>query len=275
MSPRLAPWTPTLWSGLSWLTETLPVPSQDSRQLRSCTGEFSVTPCLSSQESSSPDRSGGRPRTPELRLTVNGNSPCRRDCPEEQLPPLQPGDQVRVQDQYGNSPRQWSKTGVVVEVEGFNSYLISLDGSRQMTKRNRKFLRKISPHPDSYKHSESTEPPPVTVRPPPPPVTPPRTTRSAPAQPATSATPPPLPTPSLPDNTPTVPPLIIRRSGDEYSVVPGPLHQVAPLQTPQYNSWMPWPLSTLPPTTPAGPAHYVIPAPWPWSPAYQHQATRL
>ena len=90
-------------------------------------------------------------------------------------------DQVQVQDQHSNSPRQWSKTGVVVEAGGFDSYLISLDGSRQLTKRSGKFLRKFSPRPDTYKHSESAEPTPVTVRPPPPPVTPPRTPRSAPA----------------------------------------------------------------------------------------------
>ena len=150
-----------------------------------------------------------------------------------------------------------------------------LYGSCQLTKRNRKFLRKISPHPDSYKHSELAQPKPVTVWPPPPPVTPPCTPQSAPAQPLAPATSPPDPTPSVPDNTPTVPPLVLRRSGDEYRVVPGPLHQVSPLQAPQYNPWLPWPLSPLPPPTPAGPAHYVIPAPWPWSPTYQHQATRL
>ena len=190
-----------------------------------------------------------------------------------QLPPLQPGDQVQVQDQHGNSSRQWSKTGVVIEAEGFDSYLISLDGSRQLTKRNRKFLRKISPHPDSYKDSESAQPTPVTVRPPPPPVTPPRTPRSVPAQPPAPATPPPVQTPPVTASPPIVPPLIIRRSGDEYRVVPGPIQQVSPLQTPQSSPWLPWPLSPLPPTTPAVPAHYVIPAPWPWSPTYQHQAT--
>ena len=34
-------------------------------------------------------------------------------------------------------------------------------------------LRMISPHQNSFKHSESAQPTPVTVRPPPPPVTPP------------------------------------------------------------------------------------------------------
>ena len=34
-------------------------------------------------------------------------------------------------------------------------------------------LRMIYPHPNSFKHSESAQPTPVTVRPPPPPVTPP------------------------------------------------------------------------------------------------------
>ena len=156
-----------------------------------------------------------------------------------QLPPLQAGDQVQVQDQHGNSPRQWSKSGVVVEAEGFDSYLVSLDGSRQLTKRNRKFLRKISPHPDSYKNSESAQPTPATVRPPPPPVTPPRTPQSVPAQPAAPATPPPVQTPPVTDDAPRVPPLIIRRSGDDYRVVPGPI----PLQTPQFSPWLPWSLS--------------------------------
>ena len=51
----------------------------------------------------------------------------------QQLPPLQAGDQLQVQDQHGYSPRQWSKTGVVDEADGFDSYLVSLDVSQQLT----------------------------------------------------------------------------------------------------------------------------------------------
>ena len=50
-----------------------------------------------------------------------------------QLPPLQAGDQLQVQDQHSYSPSQWSKTEVVDEADGSDSYLISLDGSRQLT----------------------------------------------------------------------------------------------------------------------------------------------
>jgi len=50
-----------------------------------------------------------------------------------QLPPLQTGDQLWVLDQHGYSPRQWSKTEVVDEADWFDSYLISLVGSRQLT----------------------------------------------------------------------------------------------------------------------------------------------
>ena len=61
------------------------------------------------------------------------------------LPPLQPGDCVAIQNQTGNQPRQWQRTGVVIEAGPHNSYTISVDGSRTITKRNRQYLRKISP----------------------------------------------------------------------------------------------------------------------------------
>ena len=61
------------------------------------------------------------------------------------MPPLLPGDCVAIQNQTGNQPRQWSQTGVVIEAGPHNSYTVSVDGSRTITKRNRQFLRKISP----------------------------------------------------------------------------------------------------------------------------------
>ena len=64
------------------------------------------------------------------------------------LPSLQVGDHVFIQNQTGNNPNQWNKTGVVVEVGPHYSYLVSVDGSRNITKRNRKFLRKFSPNPE-------------------------------------------------------------------------------------------------------------------------------
>ena len=61
------------------------------------------------------------------------------------LPPLKAGDHVSIQNQTGNNPRQWQHTGVIIEVGPHNSYMVSVDGSRTITKRNRKFLRKIIP----------------------------------------------------------------------------------------------------------------------------------
>ena len=42
-------------------------------------------------------------------------------------------DHVLIQDQHGNNPKQWNKTGVVTEVGPYDSYLVSVDGSRQVT----------------------------------------------------------------------------------------------------------------------------------------------
>ena len=65
------------------------------------------------------------------------------------LPPLQAGDHVAIQNQKGVNPRQWSQTGVVIEVGPHHSYNVSVDGSRTITKRNRQFLRKILPFLDT------------------------------------------------------------------------------------------------------------------------------
>ena len=60
------------------------------------------------------------------------------------LPPLSLGDIVMVQDQATHKAGRWTKTGKIVEVLDFDSYLIKIDGSNTVTKRNRKFLRKIT-----------------------------------------------------------------------------------------------------------------------------------
>ena len=64
------------------------------------------------------------------------------------LPPLIPGDRVYVQDQDGRTPRQWNRSGKILEALPHNSYLVSLDGSYRPTRRNRKFLRKFTPYSD-------------------------------------------------------------------------------------------------------------------------------
>ena len=61
------------------------------------------------------------------------------------LPPLKVGDTVRIQNQTGQFPTKWDKTGIVVEVRQFDQYIIRVDGSGRMTLRNRKFLRQYHP----------------------------------------------------------------------------------------------------------------------------------
>ena len=49
------------------------------------------------------------------------------------------GDHVRIQNQVGNHPNKWDKTGVVIEVHQYHQYVIRVDGSGRITLRNRKF----------------------------------------------------------------------------------------------------------------------------------------
>ena len=62
------------------------------------------------------------------------------------LSSLQLNDAVSIQDQTGHYPRRWSKTGKIVESCGHDSYLVKIDGSNRITKRNRQFLRKLTPY---------------------------------------------------------------------------------------------------------------------------------
>ena len=61
------------------------------------------------------------------------------------LPPLKVGHHVRIQNQTGNHPNKWDKTGVVVEVRQYDQYVVRMDGSGRMSLRNRKFLRQYLP----------------------------------------------------------------------------------------------------------------------------------
>ena len=63
----------------------------------------------------------------------------------KQLLTLIPGDNVYVQDQHGKTPTRWNKSGTILEALPHDSYLVKIDGSGKVTKRNRKFLRKFEP----------------------------------------------------------------------------------------------------------------------------------
>ena len=59
------------------------------------------------------------------------------------LPSLDIGDLVQIQNQRGNTPRRWNKSGKIVEKLDFDQYLVKVDGSGRLTRRNRRFLKKI------------------------------------------------------------------------------------------------------------------------------------
>ena len=74
-------------------------------------------------------------------------SNCVKNLPGQSsariLKPLSVGDHVSIQNQAGNKPKKWSNTGHVVQVLPNRKYLIMTCGSKRLTTRNRKFLRKI------------------------------------------------------------------------------------------------------------------------------------
>ena len=49
------------------------------------------------------------------------------DTGARKLAPLQLKDQVYIQNQQGNKPLQWDKSGVIVEVLPFDSYMVMMD----------------------------------------------------------------------------------------------------------------------------------------------------
>ncbi len=63
----------------------------------------------------------------------------------KRLPALAVGDYVRIQNQTGQHPNKWDRTGTVVEVKQHNQYQVKVDGSGRVTLRNRRFLRKFTP----------------------------------------------------------------------------------------------------------------------------------
>ena len=75
------------------------------------------------------------------------------------LPPLNIGDRCYVQNQCGNSPQKWDKSGVVVEVLPFDKYTVKIDGSNRVTKRNRRFLRMFQPAAIEISRNPSQDPP--------------------------------------------------------------------------------------------------------------------
>ena len=63
---------------------------------------------------------------------------------------IQPGEHVYVQNQGGNNPRKWSKSGIILECLPYDAYMVKIDGSNSVTKRNRRFLRCFTPFTGSH-----------------------------------------------------------------------------------------------------------------------------
>ena len=63
----------------------------------------------------------------------------------KELQPLDEGDCVLIQNQEGNHPKRWDKRGRVIEVLPNRQYKVMVFGSRRLTLRNRRFLRKFKP----------------------------------------------------------------------------------------------------------------------------------
>ena len=64
----------------------------------------------------------------------------------KKLDPLKLGMVVSVQNQKGNKPKRWDRSGIVVEVKEHDQYLIKMDGTGRPSLRNRQFLRPIIPY---------------------------------------------------------------------------------------------------------------------------------
>ena len=73
------------------------------------------------------------------------------------LLPLSVGDRCFVQNQTGTAPIKWDRTGIVTGVLPHDQYVVKVDGSGRVTKRNRRFLRAFKPA------STKIEPPPRTA----------------------------------------------------------------------------------------------------------------
>jgi hypothetical protein len=61
------------------------------------------------------------------------------------LMPLKIGDKCFIQNQTGNNPNKWHRTGTIVDSTHHDQYVVKVDGSGRLTRRNRRFLRAFKP----------------------------------------------------------------------------------------------------------------------------------
>ena len=70
---------------------------------------------------------------------------------------LAAGDYVFIQNQLGLNPGKWDRSGIVVESLGHDQYLVKVDGSGRLTRRNRRFLRAYTPASSGRGHHPGTK----------------------------------------------------------------------------------------------------------------------
>ena len=92
-------------------------------------------------------RLGRRPGDPDWReLALAKRSTANQEewsNSAEKLPSLTTGQRVMLQNLSGNHPNCWDKRGVVKKALPFDQYEILFDGSRRLTLRNRKHIRRF------------------------------------------------------------------------------------------------------------------------------------
>ena len=59
------------------------------------------------------------------------------------LQELGPGDIMQVENQAGPHTKKWDVSGTVVEMMDYDQFVVRMDGSGHVTRRNRRFLRPI------------------------------------------------------------------------------------------------------------------------------------
>lgn len=58
------------------------------------------------------------------------------------LQPLNVGDRVLIQNQAGQHPTRWRRSGIVVDTQRYDQYIVKVAETSRTTLRNRRFLRK-------------------------------------------------------------------------------------------------------------------------------------
>ena len=69
---------------------------------------------------------------------------------------------MEPQNQAGNHPRRWERTGIVVETKDHDQYNVGVDGTGRLTLRNRRFLRNFTP---IFRSPPTTTPQPTNTTP--------------------------------------------------------------------------------------------------------------